>query len=139
MRDEPRVTRSDATRRPSVGEKLTLPDDGLTNRAAIRSSVVFPEPLRPASATHSPAATSRDTRRNAYNPPYRLSIFSNRIVIGRTAAGVKEGPRGKTMRARSAPHEIAEHFFRPRALLRILFFGDRAGLPPQFQPEDLIF
>jgi hypothetical protein len=94
--------------------------------------------LRPASATHSPAATSSDTRRNAYKPPYLLSIFSNRIATGRTASGVKEDSRGKTIRARSAPHEIAEHFFRSRALLRILFFGDRTGLPPQFQPEDLI-
>src|SRR5882724_2105569 len=39
---------------------------------------------------------------------------------------------------RSAPHKVAEHFFRPRALLRILFFGDRAGLPPQLQSKNLI-
>jgi hypothetical protein len=123
----------------SAGEKLTFPEDGLTNRAAIRSSVLFPEPFLPASATHPCHNLSRDTHRNAYKPPYLLSIFSNLIVIGRTAAGVKEDPRGKTIRARSATHEIAEHFFRPRALLRILFFGNRAGLPSQFHPEVLIF
>jgi hypothetical protein len=46
-----------------------FPAVGLRIRAAIRSSVVFPDPFLPASTTHSPGAISSDTRRNANSAP----------------------------------------------------------------------
>src|SRR6266850_8452906 len=73
--------------------KASVPEEGRTSLAAIRKSVVLPEPLRPARTTHSPAAISSDTRRNAYSPPYRLSIFSKQIATGEIVGGVNEEPR----------------------------------------------
>ena len=39
----------------------------------------------------------------------------------------------------SASHQLAQHFFRLRALLRVLRFADRTGLPSQLQAKQLIF
>src|SRR6267154_856898 len=125
----------------SAGENVSFPAEGRTNCAAMRSSVVLPEPFRPANATHSPGAISSDTRRNAYSPPYLLSIFSNRRPMRRASGGVTMRPRARTPRtacSRSASHQFAQYLFRARTLLRILRFAYRAGLPSQFQPKQLI-
>src|SRR5882762_9687226 len=71
----------------SSDEKRTFPADGFTKHAAILSKVVFPEPFRPARTTHSRAAIFKETRRNGYNPPYRLSIFSKWIPAGAIFSG----------------------------------------------------
>ena len=39
----------------------------------------------------------------------------------------------------SAPYQLAENLFGAAALSRVLFFGDRARLPPQLKTKDLIF
>src|ERR1700757_491724 len=62
--------------------KDNFPAVGRTMRAAMRKSVVLPEPLRPARTTHSPGAISRETRRRAKRPPKRLSILSKRSPVG---------------------------------------------------------
>ena len=38
-----------------------------------------------------------------------------------------------------ASHKIAQHLFRARAFLRILFFGDRSRLAPQLEAEQVSF
>jgi hypothetical protein len=43
-------------------------------RLNMRSSVVFPEPLSPTSAMHSPGATARITPAKASTAPYRFVI-----------------------------------------------------------------
>src|SRR6266478_2380753 len=108
----------------------------------MRSRVVLPEPLRPASATHSPGAISSETRRSAYSPPYLLSIFSQQRPMRRANDCVTVRPHGCDLRivnAPSASNQIAQHLFRARAFPCVFFFGNRARLSPQLQAKHLIF
>src|SRR6266478_4993161 len=88
----------------------------------MRSRVVLPEPLRPASATHSPGAISSETRRSAYSPPYLLSIFSQQRPMRRANDCVTVLPHGCDLRivnAPSASNQIAQHLFRDRKSTRL--------------------
>src|ERR1700678_1006323 len=58
------------------------PREGFIKSAAMRSSVVFPAPLGPSSATNSPDCMSREMPRSAANDPNRFSIFWNEMPKG---------------------------------------------------------
>src|SRR5688572_13517169 len=57
---------SPRTGRPST---RTVPASGRINPARIRSSVVFPAPLGPATTTASPGPTARSSPRSTRSPP----------------------------------------------------------------------
>src|ERR1700680_2616944 len=83
--------------------KVSSPEEGRTRPAAILNSVVFPEPLRPARATHSPGKISKRMRRKADRVPNRFSTFSKRIPVGEKLGDVTRSPQ---QRSRQVPGEI---------------------------------
>ena len=70
-----RPIRRSAIRRNNV----TSPAEGRTSCAAIRSNVVFPEPFRPASTTHSPARNFQRHPAQRVQPAISFLDFSKRI------------------------------------------------------------
>src|ERR1700722_6472249 len=86
---------------PRVGAPSTkiAPLSGVTIRLNDRRSVVFPDPLSPISATHSPGATSRLTWSRATTGPYRFETLAARSAAAGSADGcgvrsVREACRG---------------------------------------------
>src|ERR1700686_2858508 len=124
----------------SPAKNAISPREGCVSCAAILSSVVFPEPLWPTSATHSPAAIVSVTPRNARRIPYRFSTSLN--WIRNPLAGSLPGPlpvppfgrdaSGVDTRDGSALDQIAKQLLGATALQRILRVRDCAGLAPQF-------
>src|SRR5262249_32274209 len=120
-----------------VPGRVSVPAVGRTSRAAIRSSVVLPEPFRPAKTRHSLLAISSETPRKAYRVPYRLSILSKRMA-GPDAGLFTAHPRPAISRQtpwRLASQQIAQDLLRATAFLRVFLLGNGAGLSPQLQPE----
>lgn len=77
---------------PEAG-KVRSPEEGRTKPAAILNSVVFPEPFRPARATHSLGMISKRIRRSADSVPNRFSIFSKRMPVGEKPPDVTRSPQ----------------------------------------------
>jgi hypothetical protein len=57
---------------------ITRPPSGATKPAAMRSSVVLPQPDAPSSVTNSPGAIESETPSTARAGPYALVTPSNR-------------------------------------------------------------
>ena len=68
--------RSDPSRASAARRRCTSPASGSSSRLTSRRRVVLPEPLRPTSATVSPGADRRSTRRAAPARPPRLAETS---------------------------------------------------------------
>ena len=121
---------SGMTAAPGVCDgKVSSPEEGRTRPAAILSRVVFPEPLRPASATHSPGTTSKRMRRSADKCAESLFNIFEANAGGRKTARCHQ----------SASNEIAQDFFGAGPLRGVLGVGDGAGLVAELQPEQLLF
>src|SRR5580704_10565852 len=112
----------------------TKPRVGFISSAAIRSSVVFPAPFGPRRATNSPARISRETPRSAASEPKRFSTLWNETPIRSGAVGASTGNA-----RRLALHQVAEGFFYAGAFAAVIVFADGAGLPAEFEAEDIIF
>src|SRR5271154_693515 len=115
----------------------TEPRVGFISRAATRSSVVFPAPLGPSSATNSPARTSSEIPRKAASDPKRFSTFWNDTPREAGVDGAEVASTGNALRL--APHQVAERLFHAGTFARVVFFADGAGLPAQFQAKNIIF
>src|ERR1700720_1306306 len=87
----------------------TEPRVGFISRAAMRSSVVFPAPFGPRSATNSPARISMETPRSAASEPKRFSTLWNETPIRAGVGGVCVASTGNARRL--ALHQVAEGFF----------------------------
>ncbi len=97
------------TSTPGLGDRpptVTVPSAGVCTPAMHRSSVVFPAPLRPITATISPRPTERSTPRSAAPPPCRAcrsrtsasrvaARFRHRWGCARGASGRAIGRRGR--------------------------------------------
>jgi hypothetical protein len=142
--------------------KFNSPRDGRTNRAAMRKSVVLPEPFRPAKITHSPGAMASDTPRNARRPPSAYLYFLNEgpqeTISGTSPRNLDGGGLGKQKKTdrnvcptagRSAggverrqplaSHKVAQDSFRASAFLVVLFFRNCSRLTAQLEPEERVF
>ena len=116
---------------------VTEPRVGFISRAAMRSSVVFPAPLGPRSATNSPARISSETPRKAASDPKRLSTPWNDTPIGAGVDWEEVASTGNALRL--ASHQVAERFLHAGTFARVVFFADGAGLAAQFEAEDIVF
>src|SRR5688572_19026897 len=97
---------------PSI---VTSPASASRNPVAMRSSVVFPAPLRPTSNTASPAVTSKLTSASAHRPP-------NALVMLRKPSTTEAYSRSIAVGAR-APERQADH---ERRAVAARLDGDRA-------------
>ena len=70
----------------STPSTSTRPDDGLSSPDATRSSVVFPAPLGPSSATTALSGTTRFTSRNTVCEPYPAVIPRSSSIYTSTSA-----------------------------------------------------
>src|SRR5580704_15021209 len=103
----------------------------------MRSSVVFPAPFGPRSATNSPATISSETPRSAAREPKRFSTLWNETPMEASAAGVCVAGTGNA--GRLALHQVAEGFFYAGAFTGVIVFADGTGLAAELEAEDLIF
>ena len=103
----------------------------------MRSSVVFPAPFGPRSATNSPARISRETPRSAASEPNRFSTLWNDTPIDAGVGGVCVAGTGNAMRL--ALHQVAEGFFDAGTFAGVIVIADGAGLAAEFEAEDIIF
>src|SRR5438105_1578724 len=74
----------------------TLPDDGSSSPAIMRSVVVLPQPEGPSSTKHSPSAMVNEDARTAVKSPKRFCRFSSRIsatTLVREMTGHEEAQR----------------------------------------------
>ena len=125
--------------------KVSSPEVGRTSPAAIRNKVVFPEPLRPARATHSPGANLKADAAQRGEPAKRFSIFSKRMPVGekparchrQTSIAIASGRNGK-LAVNSAQSKLtlepdrAELFPRgpaPRRTLRRRWYRPGGAIP----------
>ena len=100
----------------------------------MRSSVVFPAPLGPSSATNSPGWISSETPRKATRNPNRFSTRSNRKPQHRMP-GEGDVP-GADKAIRSILYQIMQELLDTRVFAGILLFANRAGLAAQFKTEE---
>jgi hypothetical protein len=105
----------------------------------MRSSVVFPAPLGPRSATNSPARISMETPRNAASEPKRFSTLWNDTPMDAGVAGVCVAGAGAGNALRLASHQVAESFFDAGTFAGVILFANGAGLAAEFEAEDIVF
>src|SRR5277367_2604087 len=117
--------------------KRTAPRVGFISSAAMRSSVVFPAPFGPRSATNSPGRISSETPRNAASEPKRFSTLWKDTPRGAGADGDGVASAGNAMRL--ASHQVAEGFFDAGTFAGVIVFADGAGLAAEFEAEDVVF
>ena len=109
---------------------------GLISRAATRSSVVFPASLGPSKATNSPARTSSEIPRNAASEPKRFSTLWKDTPSATGVDGEEVAGTGNALRL--ASHQVAKRLFHAGTFARVVLFADGAGLPAQFQAENIV-
>src|ERR1700722_5251456 len=124
---------------PRVGAPSTkiAPLSGVTIRLNDRRSVVFPDPLSPISATHSPGATSRLTWSRATTGPYRFETLAARSAAAGSADGcgvrsVREACRG----ARRDDARTPEGGRRRRAARALEVEGSECACRVEIRPRD---
>lgn len=107
------------------------------SNAAMRRRVVFPAPLCPSRATNWPGMISSEMPRSATSEPNLFSTLSKRTP---------QDPKGEAECVpladkawRSAFYQIAEKLLHARMLSAVVFFGNSAGLAPQFELEQAFF
>lgn len=103
----------------------------------MRSSVVFPAPFGPRSATNSPAWISSDTPRKAHSDPNRFSTRSKRRLTLRVveARVVLEAAKG----VRSTSHKTAQKSFDAQVFTLVFVLADRTCLAAKFKAKQAVF
>ena len=113
-------------------QKCDAAAGGRQSSAAMRSSVVFPAPLGPSSATNSPGTISSETPRRAISEPKRFSTSSNGFRSWCRARRKYETSRGWLKSDARMSLSLSPDRAGPSACARVLagvvFLADRARL-----------